>query len=243
MAVNSADVQGWGKMYGIGVGPGDPQLLTLRACDVLRQAPVVCVPRSTPGEMGYTWEIIRSHLDASRQEILHLHFPMTRDARELETSWGRAVDVAAERLAQGKDCAFVTEGDPLLYSTFVHVLRQLNRRYPQVEVQIVPGVSSILAAAATARVPLADGDDCVAVLPATGSQEMLELALSRFDTVVLIKVSRAVGRVLDILNKLHLEDKAVFISRASSSREEVVGQVANLRGRDLEYMSLIIVRK
>ncbi|MBF8266342.1 MAG: precorrin-2 C20-methyltransferase, partial [Dehalococcoidia bacterium] len=186
-----------GKLYGVGVGPGDPQLITLKAYNVLRQAPVVCVPQGNPGEAGYTWNIIKDLLNdslqlssGSRQEILNLHFPMTYNAQELHKYWGQATEAIWQRLSTGLDCVFVTEGDPLLYGTFIHVYRLIRERYPQVAIEIIPGISSILAAAASAQIPLAEGEESVAILPATASYETLKLTLSRFDTIVLLKVNR-----------------------------------------------------
>lgn len=235
--------KGWGKFYGVGVGPGDPQLLTLRAYNLLQRVPVVCVPQGSPGDASYTWNIISRFVDPNTQEVLHLRFPMTRDRQELAEYWGQAIEAIGHRLSRGDDCAFFTEGDPLLYSTFVHVYRLMRQRYPQVEVEIVPGVSSILAAAAHAQLPLANGEERLAILPATASPADLEIALSRFDCIVLIKVNRAVETVLSLLEKLNLLDKAVFVSQVTSPQEEIVRQITELRHREIDYMSLIIVRK
>lgn len=232
----------WGRFFGVGAGPGDPELLTVKACQLLRRVPVICVPQSNPSEAGYTWRIIQGYVDSSKQEVMHLRFPMTRDAGQLAACWSEAVDRIGQRLSEGKDCAFVTEGDPMLYSTFVHVYRLLGARFPQVEVEVLPGVSSILAAAARARIPLADGDDRIAILPATASPESLELALKHFDTVVLLKVNRAIDSLLVLLGKHNLLDKAVLVSKVTSSQEEVV-HLTDLKEREVEYMSLIIVRK
>ena len=239
-----------GKLYGVGVGPGDPQLITLKAYNVLRQAPVVCVPQGNPGEAGYTWNIIKDLLDenvplhsGSKQEILNLHFPMTHNVQELHKYWGQATEAIWQRLSTGLDCIFVTEGDPLLYGTFIHVYRLIRERYPQVAIEIIPGISSILAAAARAQIPLADGDDSIAILPATASYETLKLTLSRFDTIVLLKVNRAMGVILELLKELNLLDKAVFVSKVTSPDEEIVKQISQLGQRKIEYMSLIIVRK
>lgn len=239
---NSPQERKWGRFYGVGVGPGDPELLTVKACQLLRRVPVVCVPQSNPNEAGYTWLIIQSYVDPSKQEVTHLRFPMTRDADQLAACWSEAADRIGQRLSAGKDCAFVTEGDPMLYSTFVHVYRSLVARFPQVEVEVLPGVSSILAAAARARVPLADGDERIAILPATASPESLELALTNFDTIVLLKVNRSIHSLVVLLRKHNLVDKAILVSKVTSPQEQVV-PLADLKERELEYMSLIIVRK
>ena len=233
-----------GKLYGVGVGPGDPQLITLKAYNLLRQVSVVCVPQGNPDEAGYTWNIVKDLLkDKGSQEILNLHFPMTHNARELQKYWGQAIEAMWQRLSQGQDCAFVTEGDPLLYGTFVHVYRLIQERYPQVGIEIIPGISSILAAAARTQLPLADGDETVAILPATVSSEVIRVALSNFDTIILIKINRVMDTILNLLKEFNLLEKAVFVSKVTSPDEEIIRQVSELGQRRLEYMSLIIVRK
>lgn len=239
-----------GKLYGVGVGPGDPQLITLKAYHLLREAPVVCVPQGNKNEAGLTWNIIKDLIkdkgelrSESRQEILNLHFPMTHDAQELQKYWGQATEAIWHRLSQGRDCVFVTEGDPLLYGTFIYVYRLIRERYPLVAVEIIPGISSILAAAARAHIPLADGDESVAILPATVSRETLKVALLNFDTIVLLKVNRTIGAVLNLLREFNLTDNAIFVSKVTTPEEEIINQVSLLEHRNIEYMSLIIVRK
>lgn len=232
-----------GKLYGVGIGPGDPQLITLKAYDLLSKAPVVCVPQGNKSESGFTWNIIKDIPRSNKQEILNLHFPMTHDAQELQKYWEEATDVIWQKISNGLDCVFVTEGDPLLYGTFVHVYRLLRQRHPNVKIEIVPGISSILAGAAKAQIPLADGDESIAILPATINRKALKLALLNFDTVVLLKVNRSIEPVLNLLREFNLTDKATFISKVTSAEEEIVTNVAQLAGRSVEYMSLIIVRK
>lgn len=232
-----------GRLYGVGVGPGDPELLTLRAHRLLRESPVICVPKRGLSEDGYSWGIVKGFIDQARQEVVPLEFPMTRDFARLVGYWERAVEAIWQRIAQGKDCVFVTEGDPLVYSTFSYVYQTMRERHPEVEIEIVPGVSSVTAAAARAGVSLADGDDRIAILPATYEDETLRQAFQQFDTVVLMKVNRVMDRVVDILESLGLVDRAVFVSKGTSSEEEVVRDIRTLRGKKLEYMSLVIVRK
>ena len=233
-----------GQLYGVGVGPGDPQLLTLKAYNLLREAPVVCVPQGNKNEAGFTWNIIKDLLkDNGKQEILNLHFPMTHNTQELQQYWGQATEAIWQRLSQGQDCVFVTEGDSLLYGSFVHVYRLMRERYPLVKIEIIPGISSIMAAAARAQIPLADGDESVAILPATVNRETLKVALLNFDTIVLLKVNRTISAILNLLREFNLIDNAIFVSKVTSPEEEIISQISQLEHRSIEYMSLIIVRK
>jgi precorrin-2/cobalt-factor-2 C20-methyltransferase len=145
-------------------------------------------------------------------------------------------------LSTGRDVAFITEGDPLLYSTFIHLYRRLRAASPPVRVEIVPGVTSVTAAAAVAGLPLADGTERLAVVPATCGYERLRAALRDFDTVVLLKVSPVFDRVLDLLEELNLLESAVYVSRAGTPEQRVEADVRALRRQPLDYLSLILVK-
>ena len=237
---------GMGKLYGVGAGPGAPDLLTLRAEHILRSCPVICLPAGTHGKR-YVENIIEQLVDRSQQEVLLLQFPMQRDPTQAIPARERAASQVLDRLQAGHDVAFVTEGDPLLYSTFGYLLDRVRRQAPQIAVEVVPGVSSITAAAACACLPLAAGDERIAILPAVyslGRSEPMNLhtVLQLFDTVVLLKVNSVFDALLEVLEELNLAQYAVFVSRCSTDLEEVVFDLARLRKQTLDYFSLVIVR-
>ena len=232
-----------GRLYGIGVGPGDPELLTVKAARLLRQVPVIVVPQKTSHDHSYAYSIVAGLVDEARQEVLRLVFPMKKDLDQLRSYWLDAVESISRRLAEGKDCAFLTEGDPFLYGTFIYLYEMLRERHPEVQVEVVPGVSSINAAAAQAAIPLVSGDDRLAVLPATYGGPELRETLRQFDTVVLLKVHSVFDRVLDVLEELGLVDDAVYVKRCTTPEAEVVRDIRRLRGQKLDYLSLLIVRK
>jgi precorrin-2/cobalt-factor-2 C20-methyltransferase len=229
-------------LYGVGVGPGASDLLTLRAARTIRAVPVVCAPRRTASAESYALAVVRDLLDPTRQELVELAFPMARDPDLVR----RVRDEAAARvgaiLSAGRDVAFITAGDPLLYSTFIHLYRRLRVASPPVRVEIVPGVTSITAAAAVAGLPLADGTERLAVIPATCSREELRTALRDFDTVALLKVSSVFDRVLDLLEELNLVESAVYVSRVGTLEQQVEADVRAVRGQPLDYLSLILVK-
>ena len=135
-----------GRLYGVGIGPGDPKLLTLRAHHILSQVPIVFVPQKSTGSKSYAYSIIESLVGKSSQKIVALIFPMRKDSQELIPYWEKAAEEIWQHLAQGDDCAFVNEGDPLLYGTFIHVFEILRKRYPKLTIEVIPGISSINAA-------------------------------------------------------------------------------------------------
>ena len=178
------------KIYAVGVGPGDPELLTLKAARILREVPVICAPTASAGDSSYALSIIEPFLDRSRQEVIVQVFPMRKDQAGLEEFWETAAAEVVAKVRQGRDVAFVTIGDPFLYSTFLYIYRILRDRFPDIPVEVVPGISSINAAAVAAGLPLGIASERIAIIPAAFADENLRQTLADFDTVVLMKVSR-----------------------------------------------------
>ena len=123
----------YGRFYGVGVGPGDPELLTLKALRILQEVPLICTPRSVTSAESYAFDIVRGFLDEQKQEIIRIPFPVDDEAGAAEV-WHNAAATIEGHLSQGKDVAFITEGDPMLYSTFSYVLDRITSRYPDVTV-------------------------------------------------------------------------------------------------------------
>jgi precorrin-2/cobalt-factor-2 C20-methyltransferase len=236
-----------GKLYGVGAGPGAADLLTLRAERVIQSCHVICLPASARGR-SYAGSIIENLIDHSRQEILLVQFPMLRNPEQARPARERAAEQVLERLYAGQDVAFVTEGDPLLYSTFGYVLETVKWHHPTIPIEIVPGVSSITAAASAACLPLAAWDERIAIIPAAyalthSEPDDLRTLLKSFDTIVLLKVNKIFNALLDILHELDLTQNAVFVQRCSTDVEEVIFDLERLRDQPLDYFSLVIVRK
>jgi len=230
------------KIYAVGVGPGDPELLTRKAERILREVPVICAPTANPADSSYALSIVEPFLDRNRQEVIVQVFPMRKDQTGLEEFWEEAADEVAERVRQGSDVAFITIGDPFLYSTFLYLYRIFRERYPDIPVEVVPGISSVSAAAIAAGMPLGLASERIAIIPAA-FEEDLRRTLGEFDTVVLMKVSRVFDGIYALLQELGLERNGAFISRVGSPEEEVVFDLGSLVGRKLDYLSLLIVKK
>ena len=231
------------KVYAVGVGPGDPELLTRKAERIIRESRVICAPTGNPDAASYALHIIEPFLDRDRQEVVSQVFPMRRDQTGLDEFWERAADQVAAHVRADRDVAFITIGDPGLYSTFLYLYRIFRERYPDIEIEIVPGVSSINAAAAAAGVPLGMGAERIAILPATYEAEELRRTISEFDTVILMKVHRVFDQVYEILKESGMERSAVFVRRVGSRRQEVVTDLASLVGKELDYLSMLIVTR
>lgn len=231
------------KIYAVGVGPGDPELLTRKAERILREVPVICAPTASPADSSYALSLVEPFLERDRQEVIIQVFPMRMDQAGLEEFWETAAAEVVERVRMGNDVAFITIGDPFLYSTFLYLYRIFREKYPDIPVEVVPGIPSINAAAIAAGIPLGMGAERIAIIPAAFEQENLRKTLAEFDTVVLMKMSRVFDGIYELLRELGLEQKAVYVSRVGSPEQEVVFDLARLVGQKLDYLSLLIVRK
>lgn len=231
-----------GRFYGIGVGPGDPELITLKAIRILSGTPVIFVPKKGEESTSYARSII-SGLIKPGQEVVELVFPMLRERDDLAPHWQKAVQSIWNRLEKGQDCAFVNLGDPLLYGTFINVIDALRAGCPGLEIEVIPGISSISAAAARALVPLAIDNDRLAIISGRCSDSFIKETLSNFDTVIFMKIYRVFDHLLAIFKELDLVQHCVYIERCTTADERIVTDISKLKGQKLDYFSLLIVRK
>ncbi|MFS1512691.1 precorrin-2 C(20)-methyltransferase [Chengkuizengella sp. SCS-71B] len=232
-----------GTLYGIGMGPGDPELITVKAFRILKESPVIAYPKKRSGSKSYALAITEQYINPLEKEMLGLIFPMTKDKSTLEKQWNKTVETVSEQLNQGKDVAFVTEGDPMLYSTFIHMQRLVEKLHRDIQIKVVPGISSVNGTAARMGLPLADGDEQVAIVPATNDVENMRKALIEHDCVVFIKVAKVLDMMIGILRELELIDKAAVVTKVTSEEERVWTNVEELEGAELEYLTLMVVRK
>ena len=230
-----------GKFYGIGVGPGDPELLTIKAHKVLSEIDVVCVPKSRMEKDSLALSVVRKAVDREYQ-ILELEFPMTRDQQLLEKSWRDAGAQVAAELLSGKNVAFITIGDPTLYSTYGYLLRYLKETRPELVTSIIPGVTSITACAALIQEPLVEREEKLAVIPAAYNLEDLRTILDLFDSVVLMKVNKRLPEMINFLKEMN-QLEAYYISRCGYPDQFATNKLAEIGDKDLDYMSLMIVKK
>lgn len=234
----------YGKLYGVGVGPGAPDLLTLRALAVLRRAKVLALPRSSDFGASMAWSIVKPVLgEVPDQERLFLTFPMSRDPERLRPAWDRAFETIGARLEQGHDVAFATEGDPSLFSTFIYLAREAPVRWPGIELEIVPGVSSITAVPSVTQIPLADGQERIAIVPAVYGLADLDRLLRDFDTVVLMKLGPQIPHVIEALDRHGLLERAVYVAKATMSEQRIVRDLREVRAEHGDCFAMVIVSR
>jgi precorrin-2/cobalt-factor-2 C20-methyltransferase len=231
------------RIYAVGVGPGDPELITRKAERLIREADVICSPTGRVDAASYALSIVEPLIDRSRQQVVTQVFPMRKVQSGLDEFWGRSAAEVAAHVRAGRDVVFITIGDPMFYSTFLYLYRIFSADYPEIPVEIVPGISSINAAAAVAGVPLGMAGDRIAILPAVYEDDELQRTLLEFDTIIMLKVHRVFDRVHELLCRHGLEKRAVFVRRVGSDNQEVVFDLGSLVGRELDYLSMLIVHK
>ncbi len=231
-----------GKFFGIGVGPGDPELLTLKALRLLKESDIIFVPVSRRGSKSRAYQIV-SQAIPNPPLVEELLFPMTEDSIVLKKHWEKGGERVALEINQGKKVSFITLGDPLLYSTFSYLLKEVKEKSKNLDFTIVPGIPSFTAAAATLGIPLTEGEEPLALLPSFKKREELLKALEEFDTVIILKISKNFSLLIDTLEEKELLEKSYLISNCGTKEEEIVTDLLSLRGKKIPYLSLVIVRR
>ena len=232
-----------GSLYGVGVGPGDPELLTIKAQKTLQKVAVISFTQLDDGKESYALSVVRGVLEAAKPEFLAITIPSDDETPVSPQTWTDAAAEIAGHLSQGKDVAFITEGDPMLYSEFFQVLGSVQSVVPDLEFEVIPGVSSVMAAAASSGMPLVTHGQRLTILPKVYGIDDLREAITNSDTTVLMEVDRDLLQALANLEKLGLTGKATYVRQASTSRENVVEDISKLEAEDLDYFSLLIIRR
>lgn len=228
------------KFYGIGTGPGDSSLLTLKAVDRLNKLDILYTPEAKKGGDSLALSIVKKYLP-QKLEIKSRHFPMSNDSIEKIQAWDNVSREIVEDVKIGKEVGFITLGDPMIYSTYVYVMERLME---EIDVETIPGISSFSNIASNQNYPLVMDTDPLMVIPCTMEEEKIDEALEKYDCFVLMKVYRKINMILDKLEKHNLIDHAILVSNSSQDKEEVF---TNLRDNQLDekisYFSTILVNK
>jgi precorrin-2/cobalt-factor-2 C20-methyltransferase len=230
-----------GILYGVGVGPGDPELMTRKAERLLREVDWIFLPSGRRDGNSFVRRIVQP-LGLPEAKFRPVSLCMARDRTAAENAYARVAAEIVEELRSGRSAAWITEGDPLFYSTFLHLHKEL-RRYPDVRVEIIPGVTSVSAAAARAGRPAARLDERVAIVPAAYGVQRLAALLDEFATVFLLKVHSTFDRLLTELASVRGPVHAIYLEHVGTPEERVITDLEALRGHPLPYFSLVILRR
>lgn len=223
-----------GRLYGLGIGPGDPELLTLKAHRILTSVPVIAYPTLENGKA-----LARSIVaDFIRPEQLEIPIPLPFSVeRSSQPYYDLGAEKIATQLSAGRDVAVLCEGEPMLYGSFMYLFQRLATRFPT---EVVPGISSTLASAAMLGAPLTFRDDVLSILPATLEARTLRDRLAAVDAAVIIKLGRHFAKVRAILADLNLLHRALYIERATQPNQRIL-EINSLDPAEVTYWSLILI--
>lgn len=231
-----------GRLVGVSLGPGDPQLITRAAWAALQGPGRWTYPLRGRGVSSYALEIVRRAGLPIPGDAEALHFPMTREPAILEKAWHRAAEQALAWLNTGRDLLFLVEGDASTYSTFGHLARAVGTLAPEIPVDILPGVPAYVAAAARTGRPLAEEDETFGVVPAAYGIAVIDRLLDEFDTLVLLKVKPLLPEIIALLAGRGLLEESRFLEKLGAPEERLVEDLGQLGEEKVNYLSLILVR-
>lgn len=231
-----------GTLYGIGVGPGDPDLITIKAAKILNQVDIVFAAASTKNNHSLAVNIAREHIPDSAS-VRMLGFPMTLDKTETRKAWKEhALTIIAE-LENGSNVAFLTLGDSLTYSTFGYILRYVQALAPHLEAQTVPGITSYQAAAARLNTPLVEGEETLMVVSGASGGNRLRELYGKPENVVFLKAYRNVPDIKSALDETGKYSNCVGVKSCGQSGEEIINDIEELCKRKPDYWTLIISKQ
>jgi len=226
-----------GTLYGIGVGPGDPELITVKGLRLLRDAPVLAYPAPETGD-SLARAIVAGYLNGAKTEIA-IRMPMVAARFPAQAVYDEAVETLGEHLGDGRDVAVLCEGDPFFYGSFMYLFGRMAERFP---VEVIPGVSSLTACAAVLGAPLAARNDVMTVIPAPLETDLIRARLQENDAAAIIKVGRHFARIRDLLAELGLAAQAHYVERATMENQRIL-PLDEVDDSAVPYFSMIVVHK
>lgn len=226
-----------GKLYGVGVGPGDVELLTLKAAKVLKSVPVICSPKSSKEKSSIALSIVEPIIDEreDRKRVMLVEpiFPMIEDDETLEKVWDSASELIAHYLDTGRDVAFVTLGDPSIFSTFSYVQQRLKERY---EVEVIPGITSFTACASACEIPLVEKNQVLTIVPKI--DDRLDEIMDYSDSIILMKASRNTEELENLIESKNKEKIIKSVENCTREDEKIIEGFS----KDKPYLTTSIIK-
>ena len=231
-----------GTLYGIGVGPGDPELITLKSAKILSRVQVVFAAASTKNSHSLAVNIAEPHIPKTTS-IRMLSFPMTKDEKETRESWAENARIIIHELLQGNDVAFLTVGDSMTYSTYGYILKHIKASAPYITIESIPGITSYQAAAARLNTPLVEGEESLLVTSGVKGGDRLRQFSYKPETVVFLKAYRNVEDIIAAVDETDLFQDCVGISKCGLAGEEIVTDPKEFAHKPPNYWTLIIAKQ
>ena len=236
-------------LIGIGVGPGDPDLLTVKAVKAIHNADIIMCPASKEDRPSIALSVVSSLIDKSKnQEIVKLIFPMTKDKDILEATWKKNAKIMAEKVLSGKNVVYLTVGDPYLYSTWIYMYKDLKENYPDMEISVIPGIVSIFTFASKVGISIAEGAEKVAIIPSCYDLSSVKEIAKHSETMVFLKDGRYFDQVIDVLKESGFPDDSIFaIGQDLGTENEIIRKMTlgevNDKTLTTKYFSILVVKR
>ena len=237
------------ELIGIGVGPGDPDLLTVKAVKAIQNADVIMCPASKEDRPSIALSVISSLIDKSKnQEIVKLIFPMTKDRDVLVKTWKNNAKIMAEKVLTGKNVVYITVGDPYLYSTWIYMHREIEENHPDMKISVIPGIVSLFTFASKVGVSIAEGAEKVSIIPSCYDLSTVKEIAKNSETMVFLKDGRYFDQVIDLLRDSGFPQDSVFaIGQDLGTEHEVIRKMklgeVNDKTLTTKYFSILVVKR
>ena len=236
-------------LIGIGVGPGDPELLTVKAVKAIQDADIIMCPASKEDRPSIALSVVDSLIDKSKnQEIVKLIFPMTKDKDVLEETWRRNAKIMAETVQSGKNVVYLTVGDPFLYSTWIYMHKDLTEKYPEMNISVIPGIVSMFTFASKVGVSIAEGAEKVAIIPSCYDLSSVKEIAKNSESMIFLKDGRYFDQVIDVLKESGFPDNSIFaIGQDLGTEHEIIRKMTLGEVNDdtltTKYFSILVVKR
>jgi precorrin-2/cobalt-factor-2 C20-methyltransferase len=236
------------KLFCVGCGPGDPELLTIRALNLIKEADVIFVPTSKSDKPSIALSIVAKYIDKTTK-IIHLVFPMVKDKNSLKEYWEKNTAEISRMVKTGKKTLYLTVGDPSLYSTWIYIHRELKKNYKDIEIEIIPGITSIFAFAAESKISLVEGNEHLSIVPACYDLNKVKNTVKASDTIVFLKDGRYFDNVIEMLSDTGFsEESQIAIAQDVSTNKNIleIKHLKDLKGKKQptqKYFSIMVVKR
>lgn len=231
-----------GTLFGIGVGPGDPELITLKAVNTVKSVSVVFAAASTKNEYSHALDIVRQYLPENA-EVKQLNFPMTYNDRELNEAWQTNACQVLKELNSGRDACFLTLGDPLTYSTYAYLIKALADMDPMAKIVTIPGITSYNAAAARLNVPLVEGKESLMIVSGVSGRERVRELIEATDNAVILKPYKNFDEICETVRSVDPKAKMMLVSHCGGDEERIELNASDIASEKIPYLSLLLVKK
>ena len=237
------------QLTGIGVGPGDPDLLTVKAVKAIQDADMIMCPASAEDRPSIALSVVDTLIDKSKnQEIVKLIFPMTKDKAILEAHWKENSRIMAEKVLSGKNVVYLTVGDPYLYSTWIYMHREISKKHPEMKITVIPGIVSMFTFASKVGISIAEGAEKVSIIPSCYDLSSVKEIAKNSEVLVFLKDGRYFDQVIELVSESGFPEDSIFaIGQDLGTDKEIIRKLrlgdVNDDTLTTKYFSILVIKR